>query len=379
MPDIEPPNQAEDALEPAWRALEGGDIATARRLAAGAGDDDPEALLLRAACCREEDDVAEAISLLGRAIAADDEWPTPELWLAELLAADPDAIEEALKHAARALDLADDEGEFLSALALKAGLEAELGRPEAARRTLSELPPADVALGDADAALEIADLHLALGDAALARTRLLTLTAAEPDWADAWHALGCAAAELDDDAEMRAAWKRVWALDAAPAATGTGTGTSRGTGRVMAAEGGGTGTGRGTGRVMTGEGGVAGRRLEDAEVAAIAEAALAELPGRARELLRGVPIVIAELPAEADVEGGLDPRALGLFSGTAYPDDSHLGGQPGLTQIVLFRRNLERVGGDDDELREEVRITMLHETGHFFGMDDEGLESLGLG
>jgi len=342
------PDTGEDggALEPAWQALEGGDVATARRLADRAGDDDPEALLLHAACCREEGEVEPAMAYLRRAIAADDGWPTPELWLAELLAADPDTTEEALGHAARALDLADDEGEYLSAMSLKAGLEAELGRPEAAKRTLADLPPGDVALGDPDAALEIADLHLALGDAALARARLETLTAAEPDWADAWHALGCAAADLDDDAAMRAAWKRVWALDAAPA---------------------------------TGTAGDSGRALTDAQVGAVAEAALEELPPRARELLRGVPIVIAELPAEADVDAGLDPRALGLFSGTAYPDQSHLGGQPGLTQIVLFRRNLERVGGDDDELREEVRVTMLHETGHFFGMDDEDLDGAGLG
>jgi len=350
MPDI---GEDGGALEPAWQALEGGDVATARRLAQRAGDDDPEALLLNAACCREEGEVEPAMAYLRRAIAADDGWPTPELWLAELLAADPDTTEEALGHAARALDLADDEGEYLSAMSLKAGLEAELGRPEAAKRTLADLPPGDVALGDPDAALEIADLHLALGDAALARARLETLTAAEPDWADAWHALGCAAADLDDDEAMRAAWKKVWALDAAPAqgATATATATSGG----------------------------AGRALSDAQVAGVAEAALEELPSRARELLRGVPIVIAELPAEADVDAGLDPRALGLFSGTSYPDQSHLGGQPGLTQIVLFRRNLERVGGDDDELREEVRVTMLHETGHFFGMDDDDLDGAGLG
>jgi predicted Zn-dependent protease with MMP-like domain len=333
------------ALEPGWQALEAGDVAAARRLAQRAAGDDPEALLLLAACCREEGDVEPAMGFLRRAIDADEEWPTPELWLAELLAADPDTAEEALPHAARALDLADDEGEYLSALALKAGLEAELGRADAAKRTLADLPPADVPLGDPDAALEIADLHMALGDAALARGRLETLTAAEPDWADAWHALGCAAADLDDEATTRAAWKKVWALDAAPANQ----------------PGGGT------------------RALTDTQVAAVAEAALEELPARARELLRGVPVVIAELPAEADVEAGLDPRALGLFSGTAYPDQSHLGGQPGLTQIVLFRRNLERVGGDDDELREEVRVTMLHETGHFFGMDDEDLDGAGLG
>jgi predicted Zn-dependent protease with MMP-like domain len=143
---------------------------------------------------------------------------------------------------------------------------------------------------------------------------------------------------------MRQAWKRTWALDAAPGAEAD-----------------------------------VPRRLGDPEIEAIAEEALEELPARARELLEGVPMVVAELPAETDVEAGIDPRALGLFSGTAYPDQSNLGGQPGLTQILLFRRNLERVAGDEDELREEVRATLLHETGHFFGMDDADLEDAGLG
>ena len=114
-------------------------------------------------------------------------------------------------------------------------------------------------------------------------------------------------------------------------------------------------------------------------VSAVAESALAELPDRARALLRDVPIVIAELPAEDDVATGLDPRALGLFAGTAYPDMPHVGGQPGLTQIVLFRRNIERIAEDEDELREEIRTTLLHETGHFFGLDEAELEGAGLG
>ena len=161
--------------------------------------------------------------------------------------------------------------------------------------------------------------------------------------AEAWHALGCAASDLGDEEEMRAAWKRAWELDTAP--------------------------------------GAADRdpRLSEADVAAIAGQALDELPDRARELLRDVPIVIAEQPAESDVDAGVDPRSLGLFSGTAYPDGSHLGGQPGLTQILIFRRNLERVAVSEDELRDEIRMTLLHETGHFFGLSDDELEGLGLG
>jgi predicted Zn-dependent protease with MMP-like domain/Tfp pilus assembly protein PilF len=333
-------------LDAAWAALEAGDVAGARRLGAEVGEDSPDVLLLLAACAREQDDTDGAIALLRRAAAADPDWATPELWLAELLAADEETVETALRHAGRALDRADDDDEFLSALALKAGLEAELGKIDDARETLSALPPGDVALGDLAATLEIADLHLALGDATLARERLRALTAAEPTSADAWHALGCAAAELEDEDEMRSAWRRTWTLDAAP-------------GKDKAAD-----------RAV---------HLTDVEIASVAEAALEELPPRAQELLRDVPIVIADLPAESDVDSGVDPRALGLFSGTGHADPTHLGGQPGLTQILLFRRNLERIAAGTDELRDEVRMTLIHETGHFFGLNDAALDELGLG
>jgi len=344
-PDDDITQQADDsAVHAAWNAFDAGHIDTAKRRAERLGDESPDGLFLRAACCRAEDDVAGAIDFLKRAINADPEWASPELAFAEVLAETPDRLDEARRHAQRAVDLAEEEDEYLSALALKAGLEAEAGDEDQARRTLAELPPPDVALGDPEAALEIADLHLALGDADVARARLRTLTAAEPGSADAWHALGCAASDLGDDAEMRAAWKRTWALDSAPGAS-------------------------------HGE----QRRLTDAEVGEIAEQALEELPDRARELLRDVPIVIAEQPAEADVEAGIDPRSLGLFNGTAFPDVSHLGGQPGLTQILIFRRNLERVAGSAEELREEIRTTLVHETGHFFGLSDDELEDMGLG
>jgi predicted Zn-dependent protease with MMP-like domain len=345
-PDDEITQQSEDtAIRAAWNAFDAGNLATARRRAERLGDKSPEGLFLRAACAREEQDVPGAIGLLKRAIAVDPEWASPELAFAELLAEAPETLGEARSHAQRAVDLAEEEEEYLSALALKAGLEAEAGDVDEARRTLAELPPPEVVLGDPDAALEIADLHLAMGDAELARARLRTLTGAVPDSAEAWHALGCAAAEVGDEVEMRAAWKRAWALDAAPGAAARD----------------------------------AAHRLTEAEVAVIAEAALAELPARARQLLRDVPIVITEQPAEADVDAGVDPRSLGLFNGTPYPDASHLGGQPGLTQILIFRRNLERIAGSDEELREEIRTTLLHETGHFFGMSDADLEGVGLG
>ncbi len=332
-------------LEEGWRALERGDIKTAHALAAQALAEAPKApdsLLLQAACLRHEGDSEQAISVLRQVCKLDADWCTPELWLAELLAMQPETTAEALGHAAHALDLADEEDEYLNALALKAGLEAELGEVEEAKETLRDLPPPEVSLGDPLLALEIAELWLAVGEPEAARDRLLTLTAAEAEMADAWYTLGVAAEALGDDAGMRAAWKRTWDLD-----------NAGGDDDAVA-------------------------RLEESEVLAIVEQSLGELPEKARRLLVDVPIIIADLPAQADVHTGLDPRVLGLFSGTPYSEASHLGGQPGLTQIVLFRRNLERAAANEEDLREEIRTTLLHETGHFFGMDEADLESVGL-
>jgi predicted Zn-dependent protease with MMP-like domain len=80
------------------------------------------------------------------------------------------------------------------------------------------------------------------------------------------------------------------------------------------------------------------------------------------------------------VREGVDPRLLGLFSGVPLPDKTAVGPPaPVLDAIHLFQHNLERACRDREQLRAEIRITVLHETAHFFGLDDEDLEKLGLG
>jgi predicted Zn-dependent protease with MMP-like domain len=53
------------------------------------------------------------------------------------------------------------------------------------------------------------------------------------------------------------------------------------------------------------------------------------------------------------------------------------GGYPEV--IHLFQRNLETEAVDEDDLAEEIRVTVIHETAHYFGMSDEELRRLGLG
>jgi predicted Zn-dependent protease with MMP-like domain len=46
--------------------------------------------------------------------------------------------------------------------------------------------------------------------------------------------------------------------------------------------------------------------------------------------------------------------------------------------IHIFRRNVEHFVGEREEVVDELRVTLLHEIGHYLGMDEEELEALGL-
>jgi predicted Zn-dependent protease with MMP-like domain len=111
-------------------------------------------------------------------------------------------------------------------------------------------------------------------------------------------------------------------------------------------------------------------------LARLAVGALDELPEDDKKRLENVPILIDEMPSEDLIAEGIDPRSLGLFQGTAMPDAG--GSAPSVTNILLFKTNLERAAEDLDHLAEEVRITVLHETAHYFGLDEEDLVQLGL-
>ncbi len=336
-------SKEDELLERAWDTLERGEIEDARaqaeKMLATEDVDPADAFLLLAACAREENQPDRALGFLEQATRNDPDWSTPHLWMAELLSARPGSLEDALRHAGHALDKSDEETELLEALALKSGLELDLGKLKAARDTLSQFPATDTTVLDPPLALEVAHLFLAAGDPARAQERFEHLVAERRDLADGWHGLGLAAEMQGDEVLKKKAWLETLALDLKEPN---------------------------------------GNALSESDIAEEAEEALSELPARARALLANIPILIRDLPAQADVAAGVDPRLLGLFQGAALPDVSTVGGAVQLTQILLFRRNLERISADADELRAEIRTTLLHETGHFFGMTEDDLAKVGL-
>lgn len=108
-----------------------------------------------------------------------------------------------------------------------------------------------------------------------------------------------------------------------------------------------------------------------------AEQVLAELPEEFAKLLRDVPIVLEPRPHPELVREGFDPRSFGLFEGLEHAQqDSGLHTAP--TRIVLFYANLLADFPEPELLAEEIEITILHEIGHYFGLDEDAVERLGL-
>jgi predicted Zn-dependent protease with MMP-like domain len=98
-------------------------------------------------------------------------------------------------------------------------------------------------------------------------------------------------------------------------------------------------------------------------------AALEGLPPEFAAALENVAIVVEEEnPDEPDLFGWYDGLGPGLDHAGALPD-----------RIVIYRRPLERAFPDPDELEREIRITVLHEIGHFFGLDEDRIDDLGYG
>jgi predicted Zn-dependent protease with MMP-like domain len=88
--------------------------------------------------------------------------------------------------------------------------------------------------------------------------------------------------------------------------------------------------------------------------------ALDELPPELAKALENVAVVVED-------EAPGDPDLFGLWESAEYLPD----------KITIFRKPLVQAFPDPAELEEEIRITVLHELAHYFGIDEDRLEDLG--
>ena len=105
------------------------------------------------------------------------------------------------------------------------------------------------------------------------------------------------------------------------------------------------------------------------------------LPKRFRDRLENLEIVVDDFPSpEALLEVGLNPDTdvlYGLYQGVPLPERSSLDPPLLPDKITLFAEVLRRDYPDPQELKDEIRITVLHEIAHYFGLDEEAIENLG--
>jgi predicted Zn-dependent protease with MMP-like domain len=103
--------------------------------------------------------------------------------------------------------------------------------------------------------------------------------------------------------------------------------------------------------------------------------ALDSLPPRFAELLENVAVVIEEEPSDEDLEllEDEDDELLGIYRGIALTERT-FDMPPALPdQIAIFRRPIMRIARTRREAVREIRDTVIHELGHFFGLDDDDM------
>jgi predicted Zn-dependent protease with MMP-like domain len=115
-----------------------------------------------------------------------------------------------------------------------------------------------------------------------------------------------------------------------------------------------------------------------AVAAPIVESTQRRLPVTVRDAAMEVAVCFEPFPNNDLIEDGSDPDILGLFVGQEYPVAGEETG-PFPPQILLFLKNIwEFAEGDEAVYRDEVRLTYLHELGHYFGWSETEIQQRGL-
>jgi len=114
--------------------------------------------------------------------------------------------------------------------------------------------------------------------------------------------------------------------------------------------------------------------MDDARFDALVDQALDGIPDEIAALVRNVVVLVEDEPPENEPDD-----LLGLYDGIALTErDSSAAGQLP-DRIFVFRGPLLDFVESEEELVDEVRITVVHEVAHHFGIDDRRLHELGYG
>jgi len=117
----------------------------------------------------------------------------------------------------------------------------------------------------------------------------------------------------------------------------------------------------------------------------LVEEVLESLPTEFRERIHNLDVLVEDKPKQRrrppGCAGQIRPTRpgrllLGVFQGVPATQKSVFDLSTGPSRIVLYQNNIEALCRNEAEIRQEVRQTVLHELGHYFGMDEAQLKDV---
>jgi len=112
--------------------------------------------------------------------------------------------------------------------------------------------------------------------------------------------------------------------------------------------------------------------MERNKFEALVEEALIDLPEAFRQRLANVAIIVEDLPPSGMENRGL---LLGLFHGVPRTEKSVFYSTPP-DHIYLYQKSIEAISRSEEDVRRQIRATLLHEVGHYFGLNEEELRGI---
>ena|SRR2546427_6337012 len=110
--------------------------------------------------------------------------------------------------------------------------------------------------------------------------------------------------------------------------------------------------------------------------------AIQELPEEFRKKLTNTAIIVEDYPSDQLAQGlgiGPDDTLFGLYEGVPLTERGYFAEPLYPDHILIFQRAIEDECDSPEEIKHEVKTTLMHEIAHFFGMDDDYLEDIGFG
>ena len=118
--------------------------------------------------------------------------------------------------------------------------------------------------------------------------------------------------------------------------------------------------------------------MEREEFAKVMQEVLDSLPEEFRSRIRNVAVLVEDFPPGQPSTPSGHPKKLllGLFHGVPMRKKSVFSLPTGPDYVVLYQKNIEAVCSSEAEVREQIRFTVIHEFGHYFGLDEEQLKDV---